>query len=106
MRLHTYSLHRDPRYWPSPDEFKPERWLTEQPGQNTAAFLPFSFGPSNCAGRHLARREMVTVMSALVRTFDMSFADGFDWEHWPDTLHDYFVSGRGPLLLQLRRRRA
>lgn len=100
-----FVLQRAPQYWPeSPDEFMPERWINEKAGQNSAAFIPFSFGPSNCVGRHLARREMVMVISTLVRTFDMEFAEGFDWKGWPDTLHDYFVSGRGPLVVQLQRR--
>lgn len=25
----VYALHRDPEFWPEPEEFKPERWATE-----------------------------------------------------------------------------
>ena len=85
--ISPFVLQRDPRYWPEgPDEFRPERWLAQPAGQNAAAFIPFSFGPSNCAGRQLARREMVLVISTLIREFEMAFADDFDWEAWPDTL--------------------
>lgn len=24
-----YALHRDPEFWPEPEEFKPERWRTK-----------------------------------------------------------------------------
>jgi cytochrome P450 len=67
--VHTYSLHHDPRYFsPFPDNFIPERWLASEDKialdptifseheviHNTAAFIPFSVGPSNCVGRNLA----------------------------------------------------
>jgi len=59
--LHTYSIHRDPRNFHSPEVFLPERWFgTGAPAgeHNTAAFFPFSYGPTNCAGKNLALMEM------------------------------------------------
>lgn len=101
--LPPYVVQRDSRYFPdSPDSFMPERWLSLQ--DPPAAFIPFSYGPSNCAGRHLARREMLMVMAVLVRKFNMTFAEGSDWKKWPSTLHDFFVSSRGPLLVELSAR--
>lgn len=97
--------HRDPRYFPrSPNRFIPERWLDPEENTNAAAFFPFSYGPANCVGRQLARREMLMVASLLIQRFDMSFAKGFDWAAWPGTLRDYFVAERGPLLVVLRSR--
>jgi len=65
--VHTYSLQRDPRYFsPLSDSYIPERWLSEDRRQalepkmfnsetefihNTGAFVPFSVGPANCAGK-------------------------------------------------------
>ncbi|QFZ21279.1 cytochrome P450 [Saccharothrix syringae] len=42
----TYALHRHPRHWPDPDDFRPERWenLPDRPD----AFLPFAVGPGAC----------------------------------------------------------
>ena len=40
------SAHHDPKVWPDHDEFKPERWLT-QDGKfepKNPAFMPFSIG--------------------------------------------------------------
>ena len=57
----------------SSDEFILARWLCEKAGQHgSAAFICFSFGSSNCEGRYLARRELVVVISALARTFDLA----------------------------------
>lgn len=44
------------------------------------------------------------VMSLLLKKFEMRFAEGFDEDAWPGTLHDYFVSARGPLMVRLRMR--
>lgn len=67
-------MHRDPRcFSPFPNLFLPERWLHEtqrlalepkifntQNGyiHNTTAFVPFSLGQANCAGKNLAWMEM------------------------------------------------
>ncbi|KAJ6490687.1 high nitrogen upregulated cytochrome P450 monooxygenase 2 [Mycena vitilis] len=102
----AYSLHRSPAYFSHPDQFIPDRWL---PGStlekhDKSAFIPFSLGPANCVGQKFAKREMLMVLSALFKSFDLRFADGFDSEAWPTHTHDYFVTTRGPMHLHLTRR--
>jgi len=113
-----YVIHRDVRYFsPSPSEFIPERWMThEKTAQdvktlggtsvlNTAAYIPFSFGPQNCVGRNLAKNEIKMVVALLLSRFDFKFADGFDKEVWEDSLCDYFIMHpEKPLLVTLTRR--
>jgi len=100
----AYSLHRNPEYFfPSPDQFVPDRWL---PGSkferhDTSAFIPFSLGPMNCVGQKFAKREMLMVLSVLFKSFDLRFADGFDREAWPTHIHDFFVTTRGPMSVNL-----
>ncbi|KAL0948343.1 hypothetical protein HGRIS_010929 [Hohenbuehelia grisea] len=96
----AYSLHRDPRYFsPCPERFWPDRWLAKElkDGFNPNAFIPFSFGPANCAGKNLARTEMMMLASVLMHTFHMRFADGFNPAGWEGQLHDHLVLTRKPL---------
>ncbi|KAK6997130.1 cytochrome P450 [Favolaschia claudopus] len=100
----AYSLHRNPDYFfPSPDEFLPERW--ESDSQFTrhyvSAFLPFSSGPSNCVGQSFAKLEMRMVLCILFKSFELRFADGFDAKAWPSGMQDFFVITRGPLYVKL-----
>ncbi|KAH7927912.1 cytochrome P450 [Leucogyrophana mollusca] len=113
--VHSYSLHRDPRnFSPMPDNFWPERWLSPEERStlvssdskgldkvpfihNTAAFLPFSFGPANCVGKNLAYQEMRTVVCLMMQRLEFCFVDGFEPETWERDLKDYFVTMKGEL---------
>lgn len=86
-----YVLHRNPKYFsPNPDKFWPDRWLSEDPNDivDRAAFIPFSLGPANCPGKSLAMIELRYKTCLLVRSFDMSFSDGYDIGEWERALVD------------------
>lgn len=46
-----YSIHRDPKYYPNPEEFDPERFNEENKHNiRPEVYVPFGIGPRNCIG--------------------------------------------------------
>jgi cytochrome P450 len=66
--ISPYTLHRDPRFWPQPERFDPERFA---PGADSDrpryAYIPFGAGPRFCVGNHLGMLEAVLVLAMLCR---------------------------------------
>lgn len=91
----TLTMQRDPRnFSPSPDEFRPERWLRpeKETAFNRAAFNPFSYGPTSCVGRTPAYMEIRNVVASVVTQLDMTLEPGFDAPSFPKGLMDIFTT--------------
>ncbi|REJ83128.1 MAG: cytochrome P450 [Planctomycetota bacterium] len=74
--LCPYLLHRDERYFPDPEQFDPERWLTT--GEKTTpryAYFPFGAGPRSCIGAGFAMLEMTAVLPTILRTLTLRTID-------------------------------
>jgi cytochrome P450 len=70
----SYTLHRNPTYFPDPERFDPERWTPENEANIPRyAYLPFGAGPHVCIGNHFAMMEAQLVLATLVQrvTFDL-----------------------------------
>lgn len=113
--ISPYVLHHDPRYFsPDVDEFIPERWLPQHTSEENSkqrtyttsqeAFIPFSVGPMNCAGKALAYVEMRIVLAMLVQRFDLCKKEGWSGQGWADGIKDWFVVEKPKLPVVLRRR--
>ncbi len=70
LYLSPYVTQRDPRFFPRPDEFDPDRFTDEAKSSRPRfAYFPFSAGPRVCLGQTFAQREAVGVLTALARRF-------------------------------------
>jgi cytochrome P450 len=72
-----WSVHRDPRWFPEPDVFRPERWEPEQARRlPRCAYFPFGDGPRICIGNNFAMIEAVLVLTTLARRYRLELAPG------------------------------
>ncbi|MEV5597705.1 cytochrome P450 [Streptomyces sp. NPDC052496] len=62
----AYVLHQDPKAFPDPQRFDPDRWLPERAGSvPSGAMLPFAAGNRKCIGDHFAMTEAVLALAAI-----------------------------------------
>ncbi|XP_049825817.1 cytochrome P450 4C1-like [Aethina tumida] len=67
-----FRLHRNPKYYPDPLKFNPERFSPEQIAKRPQyAYIPFSGGPRNCIGWKYATMMMKTTLANIVRNFEI-----------------------------------
>ena len=65
-----YALHHHPDYWDDADEFRPDRWTTA--GVKVPfSYVPFLLGARRCQGRDMAEQQLLTLVAAIVRCFDL-----------------------------------
>lgn len=74
-----YALQRDPRFWNQPDEFWPDRFLTDKTNRN--AFLPFSIGPRKCMGTRMAYIEGTLVLGTILQRYAFQVRNGWTPRH-------------------------
>jgi cytochrome P450 len=80
----AWVVHRDPRLWDSPEEFKPERFAGERDEQQKKAFFPFGGGPRVCIGNAFGLMEARLVIATLVQKCRFSLVPDCSVE--PDAL--------------------
>ena len=70
--------HHDPRQFPEPEQFRPERWIEGHPDQDHPhpfAYIPFGGGPRRCLGFAFATQELIAMTAIVAHRVD--FEPGF-----------------------------
>lgn len=67
--LPQWLCHRDPRWFPSPRSFTPERWADEARNKDRPkmSYFPFGGGPRVCIGQHFSMVEGILALAGLCR---------------------------------------
>lgn len=82
--LSQWVVHRDPRFFPEPEAFRPDRW---DPAVRERipkfAYFPFGGGPRLCVGNLFAMMEMVLVLATMAQRFRFTLAPGVEVKPQP-----------------------
>jgi cytochrome P450 len=71
--MFQWVTQRDPRFFPEPDEFKPERWTEDfVSALPKYAYFPFGGGPRICIGNYFAMMEVGLLMATIGQRFRFS----------------------------------
>ncbi|NDL58301.1 cytochrome P450 [Phytoactinopolyspora mesophila] len=66
--LSQWLVHRDPRWWPDPEMFRPDRWLDGSSKQRPRwSYFPFGAGVRRCIGAEFASTEGVLALATIAR---------------------------------------
>lgn len=81
MFLSQCVVHRDPRYYDDPNDFKPERWFDPRMDDLPRfAYFPFGGGPRVCIGNHFAMLEAALVLTTLLQSVELQTVPGFEFD--------------------------
>ncbi|MEJ2008663.1 MAG: cytochrome P450 [Acidobacteriota bacterium] len=75
--LMQWIVHRDARFFPEPERFRPERWEDESMQNGNLprfAYFPFGGGPRKCIGASFATMEAVLLLATIARRFRLELS--------------------------------
>jgi cytochrome P450 len=77
VSLAQWVVHRDPRWFDAPEQFRPERWegdlLKRLP---RFAYFPFGGGPRQCIGNNFAVMEATLLLATIAQKFRVRLVPG------------------------------
>lgn len=110
--LNTYAIHRDPKVYENPNEFKPSRFLDHPEvdplsGHDYYELIPFGVGRRMCPGYNLGNVMVTSMIANLLQCFDWGLPEGKSAESLDMSEYYSFMSfRRQPLCLVAQPRSA
>lgn len=87
--------------WGDPLVFRPERFLDENVIANPFAMVPFSAGSRNCIGQRFGMLEMKTIISRILRTFELLVPSDYE----PILIPELILRPENGMMLEFRERK-
>jgi cytochrome P450 len=74
--MSQWIMHRDPRFFPEPEKFDPDRWSTSACQKLPRfAYFPFGGGPRLCIGASFATTEAALILANIARMYQLVSVD-------------------------------
>ena len=75
--MSQYLTHRDPRFFPEPHKFNPDRWdSTLKSNLPRISYFPFGGGPRSCIGEPFAWMEGILAVAIIAKQWRMELEPG------------------------------
>jgi cytochrome P450 len=84
VMLSPFLVHRNPKYWPNPEGFDPDRF--DRDNKDAIAdfsYLPFGGGARKCIAEHFAMMEMVLAVATIAQRYRLDLVPGRRIEPMP-----------------------
>ncbi len=83
VSISAYVAHRDPKVFPEPEKFRPERWLGDDAKELQAAFITFSTGARGCIGRNISYCKHFSIFPSHSHALENKFSNDttFQWSN-------------------------
>jgi cytochrome P450 len=82
--LSQFVTHRDPRFWPDPYQFDPDRFSPEAEAERPKfAYFPFGGGPRRCIGEPFAWMEGQLLLATIAHRYRIAVQPGYAPELQP-----------------------
>lgn len=96
-----YVMHRDPRFYPDPETFDPNRFTSEaKDARPQFSYFPFGGGPRRCIGEAFAMMEGVMLLASLARRWRLRLAPG----HRVEPLPQHLLRSKYGMVMKLEKR--
>ncbi|GAB1602229.1 cytochrome P450 3A8-like [Argonauta hians] len=103
VRIAVDALHYDPKYWPEPEKFIPERFSEEGKAQQEPfTFIPFGGGPRVCLGMRLFKLEFRIAVVQMMRKFKILATE--KTENPLMLANTFLTTPKNPILVKIQRR--
>ncbi|XP_038221289.1 cytochrome P450 6k1-like [Zerene cesonia] len=71
--VNVVGMHYDPKYFPNPKKFMPERFLPENEKTITPyTYMPFGEGPRACIGSRFSKMNLQHILSRIIIAYEVS----------------------------------
>jgi cytochrome P450 len=82
--MSPWVMHHNPRYFPEPFKFDPDRWTPQHRDQRPRfSYFPFGGGPRVCIGEGFAWMEGVVLLAGIAQRWRLRLAPGHRVETRP-----------------------
>ncbi|KAJ6035940.1 hypothetical protein N7540_000219 [Penicillium herquei] len=99
----TWTIQHSQENFTDPNTWNPYRWINPLEIHNQKAFIPFSVGPFNCAGKVFAYMEMKQVLARILTTFEFQLGPEEDGAGLINESLDHTAMSCAPLWLKMKK---